>query len=719
MNYFTLDGKNYSFTWYHEFNESMFPEGRNYKKSNYLDIGSGFDIETTNFDIDGKHYATMYCWQWSFDELTVIGRTWAEFREFFARIVKFYKPEKKRKLLVFIHNLPFEFSFIRKQFDSLDHVLAKTKREIMTFTADFVEFRDSLILTRFGLARMAKNYKLGIEKLKGDLDYNLVRISSDEYQTPMEWKEIAYCINDVQILQKFFHKYIKTEFLRNGYKIPLTQTAIPRSAMKRALRKKGKEYVNKYRDFIKRCFPDAELYQYERRYAFRGGYTHSNNLVINNTILSDVDDEMAGFDRKSSYPSEILHKKHPTQYFFESSDWFYLHALEPESFFDDIGFLGVFKIKNITAKYPHSIESKHKLIDWDEGTIFDNGRVMKSPEIMTMLTENDWLNYLDFYDFKMEDVECVWIMTTRKEYLPEFIIRETYSYFKAKETLPKDSLEYARSKEKLNSIFGMMATGLSESDYIFYNGELYLSDDETLPDDIRQEPRSYESLIKNCFLLPMWSVSIAAGARRELLKFLIMTSPYDSLYCDTDSSKMRNYKKYLPQIEEYNRHQHELNVAASKRWNLDLDFIKDLGKFMKEDEYLKFRTLGCKRYLYQTKEDLQNHKESEIHAVVAGMERGSFLNWCEVNHKDPFESFQDKLYLNPEFSRKITTAYTDSEFEFELTDYTGHTTTIHEKSCCALYAIPFSMKMDPNFLVLVALLKKKEERRKEVYKNVL
>lgn len=713
---FALEEKTYNFIWYSQFSDDLFPENQIYKKSKYLNIGSGFDIETTNFEKNEKHYATMYCWQWSLNGITIIGRTWEEFTEFASRIVDHYKLNKKKKMLVFIHNLSFEFSFMRKWLPGINHVLAKTKREVMTFTWNYIEFRDSLILTRFGLARMSKNYNLGLDKLKGDLDYNLIRISTPEYQTPLELEEIAYCINDVQILQLFFHKFIKKEFLRNGYKIPLTQTAVPRSEMKRALKKLGKSYNNTYHDFIMRCFPDEELYYLMRRYLFRGGYTHSNNLVINNLIMSTDECELAGFDRKSSYPSEIFHKKHPTQYFFQPVEWFYNNMFNQESFFEDVGFIGAFKFTNIQSRYPHSIESKHKLVDWDDATIFDNGRVMKSPRIYVMLTDNDWLNYLDFYEF--ESVECVWVMSTQKEYLPEFMIKQTYQYFKAKETLPKDTTEYARQKERLNSIFGMCATGLAETDYIYYDGNLWLSDDEELPEDVRIPKKPYEKLIEKCFLLPQWAISIAGGARRELLK-LFKIAPYDSLYGDTDSDKIRNYKQYLPQIEEYNLHQYELNMEASERWNLDVAFFMDLGKFIKEDEYSRFKTLGCKRYLYETKPEPEKDKVAEVHAVVAGMERGSFLEYCKKSKTDPFDAFTDGLYLKPEFSHKITSSYTDEEFQFELTDYTGHSGNVYEKSCCGLFAIPFSMKMDANFLILIEMLHRKEERRKEVYKDVL
>ena len=87
MESFTIGINPYNFIWYKDFTPDLLPPARIYKKSKYFDVGSGFDIETTNFERNEKHYASMYCWQWSFNELTVIGRTWTEFKDFVIKIV--------------------------------------------------------------------------------------------------------------------------------------------------------------------------------------------------------------------------------------------------------------------------------------------------------------------------------------------------------------------------------------------------------------------------------------------------------------------------------------------------------------------------------------------------------------------------------------------------------------------------------------------------------
>ena len=59
-------------------------------------------------------------------------------------------------------------------------------------------------VTAMGLAKYQKNYNLPIGKLAGDLDYSLYR----HRYTPLTKKELAYCINDVQVLNAWHKSYI-------------------------------------------------------------------------------------------------------------------------------------------------------------------------------------------------------------------------------------------------------------------------------------------------------------------------------------------------------------------------------------------------------------------------------------------------------------------------------------------------------------------------------
>ena len=136
--------------------EKYFPVGNKItKNSPYLNIGSGFDIETTN--IPNTHKATMYIWQFSLNDLVIYGRSWKGFIDFLEYIEEFYKLGSKRKLLVFIHNMSFEFSFIKKLVkwdigkEGWAKVFALDGRQVVKAEAGGIEFRDSAILTQLSL----------------------------------------------------------------------------------------------------------------------------------------------------------------------------------------------------------------------------------------------------------------------------------------------------------------------------------------------------------------------------------------------------------------------------------------------------------------------------------------------------------------------------------------------------------------------------------------
>ena len=82
---------------------------RTRKRIQYKDLITAFDIETTRLqDIE---QSIMYVWQWQFgDEYTVVGRTWEQF-EAFQRKLKAVLEDSV--LVVFVHNLSYEFQFLR------------------------------------------------------------------------------------------------------------------------------------------------------------------------------------------------------------------------------------------------------------------------------------------------------------------------------------------------------------------------------------------------------------------------------------------------------------------------------------------------------------------------------------------------------------------------------------------------------------------------------
>ena len=195
----------------------------------YISTAVSFDIETTSF-YSAKYdaeVANMYVWQLGIDKNTIIGRTWDEAVRIFDLIAA---AVNQGSVLCWIQNFSFEWSFIKGLFDwnenkdGFPDIFAKTDREIIYARYKSIEFRDSMALSAMGLAKYQKNYNLPIGKLSGDLDYKLYR----HEKTPLTKKELAYCINDVQVLNAWHKSYIVPTYLELEKKIPLSAAHGPK-----------------------------------------------------------------------------------------------------------------------------------------------------------------------------------------------------------------------------------------------------------------------------------------------------------------------------------------------------------------------------------------------------------------------------------------------------------------------------------------------------------
>ena len=98
-------------------------------KVHYLNIPCSFDIETSSFYEGLAKKAIMYIWTLNINGTTFIGRTWKQFIDTINVISDTFELNKfNRRLLIYIHNLEYEFQFMRKWFDWYD-IFADDKRQ--------------------------------------------------------------------------------------------------------------------------------------------------------------------------------------------------------------------------------------------------------------------------------------------------------------------------------------------------------------------------------------------------------------------------------------------------------------------------------------------------------------------------------------------------------------------------------------------------------------
>lgn len=694
---FSIDGQKFSYIPVKNLDLNKLKLSSEKFRYNYLKIACAFDIETTSYYSKkyDKDLATMYIWQLSLDNDTIIGRTWEEF----IRVIEAlndYAEKREGIILCLIQNLSFEFQFMKSIFqwninrEGYPDIFAKDDRTILYAKYKNIEFRDTLALTGMGLARFKKNYGLSVDKLVGDLDYALYRHS----KTPVTNKELAYCINDVQILSDFFYKYLFPEYIKPGKKIPLTSTGIVRADIKESFMEIPKEERKKIQNRIRNSQPTEAVYKLWRNFLFRGGLVHASTIACNYLWDASETGPFGSYDLKSAHPGGMFAKKFPWKYNRRKVDMW--EEVLKSARTGDYGFFGVFKFYNIRCSGYHSLESKNKIIEASPDAVYENGRLVFASYIKVCLMELDFFNYEDLYEWERYQVTVLY--QAKLEVLPDYIRKIICKYFVLKETLPKDTPEYNGSKRKLNGIFGMFATGLPEHEVVFNM--------ETNEMEMSAQAKSYAELTQYLIMLPQWAIQTAAYTRRDIVKS-IKACGFDSMYYDTDSNKIMNFEQHKGWFENFNKERMELNKSVNT-FDYDKKYFERIGCF--ELEYIgnRFKVLGAKRYLVE--------HDGKTQVTVAGMVKGSLEAYCKKKNLDIWETFADDLKLPAGDSLKKTTVYYDQAFEDKLTDYTGQTETISEGSCVAIIDIPFTMSLEEEFINRIETLR--EERERMIHKGV-
>lgn len=557
------------------------------KRVNYVDIVTAFDIETSKIETPNGPQAFMYVWQWQIGlDITIVGRTWDEFLQCVEKL-KSALPSNTT-LVVYVHNLSYEFQFLRTVYEfKTEDVFALTSRKVLKCTMfdGLLEFRCSYIHSNMGLAVYTAKMGAYHSKKVGDLDYNVVRYP----YTPLTPTEIGYCVNDVRGLVEALIIEMEHDG-DNLYSIPLTSTGYVRRDTKAAVRQERREIA-------KQIAPDMEVYTMLRE-AFRGGNCHANRFYADK-ILENV----SSADRSSSYPDVLCNCKFPVTRF----------EREPEHDFKAVNTLMLkcgrallFRVALYNVRLrewwwgcPYLAKDKCKRV---EGGKIDNGRILEAEYIETTVTDVDWRIILEEYDF--DDVGIYDLYSARYGYLPRPIIQTNIKYYRLKTELKNvegQELLYLKSKNKLNSIYGMMAQNPVKEDVLFIDGA-FVVDPEADKEQLLIESN------KKAFLAYQWGVWCTAWARYRLEEGIRLAGDA-FVYADTDSVK------YIGNVSfaAYNRQRIKESKAAGA-------FAKDpkgnmhyMGVYEQEPGYDRFVTLGAKKYCVE--------QHGKVHCTVSGVSK--------------------------------------------------------------------------------------------------
>ena len=149
----------------------------------------------------------------------------------------------------------------------------------------------------------------------------------------------------------------------------------------------------------------------------------------------------------------------------------------------------------------------------------------------------------------------------------------------------------------------------------------------------------------------------------------------------------------------------------------DRKIFKDLGKFDFEGKIYRFKTLGCKRYLYTGIEYNKKKNIYELHTTskVSGMNTEAFIEKCDRENLDVYEEFDNGLQLSAEESGRLSAHYEDTAFMVPLTDYNGNTIMVSELSCVTLNESTFKLTMTGDYLDLLRTVQDRYNRTGLLY----
>ena len=697
----------------------------------YYNVAAAFDIETSSTITKNVKFATMYVWQIGINGVAIIGRTWNEFNYLLDTIVSKYNITQRRRLIIYVHNLAYEFQFMRERIewakdkDGKNVVFSlKKRRPIYALTESGIEFRCSYFLSNCALSYIGDKmlFKYKVQKLVGDLDYDKVRHS----ETPLTETELEYCLNDIRVVMSFIQEKIENE--SGIINLPLTNTGYVRKFTRDYCMGTfiddpflSKKQRCNYQDIMKALKIQSAKEYTQLKSAFAGGFTHASPTKSRTGETTETGSQLpywrnvGSADLASSYPYTMV-----SSYFPMSSGTFLGEVKYPEQFrklINNYCCLFTITIYDLYQVFEYeSYISLSKCTDISDDRIVQNGRVVECSYCTLNITELDFDIISKVYDWT--HIEISNMRVYRRGYLPKVFIMSVLSLYEAKTTLKgvKDRyVEYMIKKGMLNSTYGMAVTDIVRDDAIYDDGE-WLS----IEADAHSQLTGYNKSFTR-FLFYPWGVWVTAHARHNLWE-AILEFGEDYIYADTDSIKGLNFDKHEQFFIRYN-----FTVKKKLYYMCDYygikkslvapknnDGVKQLiGVWDREEDYVKFRTIGAKRYLYE-------YASGKLGLTVAGVNKNYALpylihKFCGVDYQlaklaydedprhkqeheeaeiklieqirqlpsgyDPvFENFDDSLIIPPGYSGKSIHTYVDMPYGAYITDYLGNKKMCYEKS---------------------------------------
>lgn len=700
------------------------------KKRTHLrnDLFYTFDIETTTIitGLDDAKNPIRNAIIWSgqfFDGIDYIQTR--SLKDTIKRL-KLIEEENKEcpyKVAIFVHNLSYEFQFI-KDFFKWENILCTSERKIIAAETSQLVFRCTYFLSNMSLAKFLKNENVPEEFQKTTMDYNIMRYP----WTELTEDEKIYCGNDVKGLHIAVSNRIKHEYNEDINNLPLTSTGYVRKACRKAV---TSNKSNRYRFIRERL--DREAFEMCHT-AFRGGNTHANRYYVNK-ILRKVGSD----DERSAYPAALILFDYPTKFFdmkpFKQSEFdFYLKNWKKWGMLIEVNF------KDLRLRHPEATpvpyistskcyplkfyQSDNKEENKQKKALqVDNGRILMCEFCSMIITEIDYIIIRLQYAWSEEKISRVKV--AKKKPIQKELKAEILDYYLKKTSLKQDEDSpdfdaeidylYKKSKNSLNGIYGMHVTNPVKPEYEFKEEtkevvkHTYINEDtgEEMTEEELTEMlldnyyKSFTSFLS--YQVGIWVTSYSRMMLQEGIDVLFNeeTGLSDLVYCDTDSIKYLHPEKHKAAIAEINNKRIALAEKRGayidyngKRWHLGIFEAEGTAKDYRTGiKYYKiFKTWGAKKYMYSTPEKgfaitiSGVPKAAGKKCILKDLKRGKLENPFEVKKSYVFHGI------------KTTSCYMDYT---SLQEYEIEGKKVYYASNVAMYPNSYTLGLTYDFEILL------------------
>lgn len=667
------------------------------EKIKYSNIILGYDIETSTIDYKDTKVSYPYLHgiiKTSFTQLANLDytekldyrayRTNKEIMDFFSKI----NDSTDERVLCYVHNLSYEYSFlagmIKEKCGSIydiengsipsEYFMGDSPRKpfkVVLPQLPNIEFRCSYKILNKSLAKVGES--IGLPKLDKQDNYQSTYKPVDNL--PKE--EFEYNKRDIEVTLygvMYMARQGKDWFAKDSNDLAkiYSVTSYNKLCVQAMMGNRNTWYFRNHN--LKLKPQNMQEYSILDK-AYVGGYTHAN-IYYNDVDLSDVH----SIDLTSAYPSNMVGYLYPTKMIKGTYDMY----KKMGKVYDRVGFIGLFKFKNIKCINDMAYISRSKCITISKDCVLDNGKVLKASELTIYVNEIQYnlIKNLYTYDECLVDDDNLLIMSKYKP-LPKYYTDCIYQYAKTKtelkhtlENLKEGTEEYIstayelmKTKNILNGLYGTHGMRYIRPELV-YDGSKYTFRNPANADEMLEKSKNkYFDLV-----IAIYTTTYTHKVLFDAIQYL-QVKDCEIVYCDTDSIKFYNsdvskntIKKWVQEINE--KMVKEIENPQGLKFNKDFAFIS----FDYEKCYKSFKTLGAKKYTYQL-------QDGYIGVTIAGVPK-TFEKWVNRQYirgrmAYPFDWFVCDTTIPHSITNKLTTNYQDDVY-IDLPYYTGFTGVVLE-----------------------------------------